>query len=161
MSIVLNDNWFMNLAIEEAFKAYKMGEVPVGCIIVNEEGTVTAKTHNLKEKTQHVVDHAEILALTASNKIKNNWRLDGHTVYVTLEPCPMCLFALLHARVKRVVFGAYDAKAGSISLGYDFSNDKRFNHSFEVVGGLSHFECSKILSTFFRERRQEYKQIKS
>lgn len=156
-----NDIWFMKLALEEANKAYKLGEVPVGAIFVNDKGDVVSKTHNLKEHTKIAVDHAEVLGIQACCKHDHSWRLEGYTVYVTLEPCPMCLFALMQARVKKVVFGAYDAKGGAISLGYELHKDKRFNHTFQLIGGVEHFECSKLLSDFFRQRRSEYKSTKN
>ncbi len=152
-----NDIWNMRIALEEAEKAYKEGEVPVGCVIINSTGEIVAKTFNTKETNKIATEHAEILAITEASKALGEWRLTGHDVYVTLEPCPMCLFALMQARVSRVIFGAYDAKGGSISLGYEFQKDKRFNHRFDILGGVEHFQCSKILSDFFRERRTLYK----
>lgn len=152
-----NHNWYMNLALEEAEKAFRKGEVPVGCIIVDENDNIVSKTHNLKESIKDTTAHAEILAIKESSQSNNDWRLLGHTAYITLEPCPMCMYALLQARVDRVVFGAYDSKAGSVSLGYNFHLDKRFNHSFDILGGVEHFKCSKILSNFFKQRRKGYK----
>ncbi len=153
---ITNDEWHMKLALEEAEKAFKEGEVPVGCIIVDGDGNIKARTHNLKETNNCTTDHAEILAIAKASEELGDWRLNDYTVYVTLEPCPMCLYALLQARVKRVVFGAYDSKAGSISLGYNYHLDSRFNHSFAVVGGYKHFECSKLISNFFKLRRKSY-----
>jgi tRNA(adenine34) deaminase len=147
----------MNLALEEAEKAFKKGEVPVGCIIVDENDNIVSKTHNLKEAIKDTTAHAEILAIKEASQANDDWRLIGHTAYITLEPCPMCMYALLQARVDKVVFGAYDSKAGSVSLGYNFHLDKRFNHSFDLIGGVEHFKCSKILSNFFKQRRKGYK----
>ena len=151
-----NDIWNMKLALEQAEKAYKIGEVPIGCVVTNVKGEVVSATHNLKEKNKDATHHAEILAISEASLKNGDWRLNGHTLYVTLEPCPMCLYAILQARFSRVVFGAYDFKAGSISLGYKFFNDKRFNHQFLVTGGMLHFNCSKILSDFFKQRRGEH-----
>ncbi len=155
--MIANDDWHMTIALEEAEKAARMGEVPIGCVITNQEGQIVAKTHNLKEKNKCTTDHAEIVAIKEASTALGDWRLLGHTVYVTLEPCPMCLYALLQARVERVIFGAYDLKAGSVSLGYNFPKDERFNHSFSIVGGYRHFECSRQLSNFFKQRRKLYK----
>ena len=149
--------WNMRLALEEAEVAFKATEVPVGCVIVNEAGEVVARAHNLKEKNKNATHHAEILAIEEASKNHGDWRLTGHTAYVTLEPCPMCLYAFLQARVSKVIFGAYDLKAGSISLGYEFHKDKRFNHFFSIEGGVLHFECSKMLSDFFKQRRGEHR----
>ena len=152
-----NHNWNINLALEQAEIAYKAGEVPVGCVIVDKNQQVVAQAYNLKEQNKDTTAHAELLAIKQASAKLGDWRLVGHTAYVTLEPCPMCMYALLQARVSKVVFGAYDTKAGSISLGYNYHLDKRFNHKFAVFGGLEHFKCSKILSNFFKERRKLYK----
>lgn len=146
--------WLMGTALEEANKAFKEGEVPVGALIVDEKGSVISSAHNLKEKNTDPTQHAEILAIQEASKKLTSWRLTGATLFVTLEPCPMCLYAALQARVKKLVFGAYDAKAGAISLGYDFFNDSRFNHRFDVLGGVRHYECSQLMSQFFRLRRK-------
>ncbi|OIQ18439.1 MAG: hypothetical protein BM556_09270 [Bacteriovorax sp. MedPE-SWde] len=152
-----NHNWYMNLALEEAEKAFKKGEVPVGCIVVDSNDNIVSRSHNLKESINDTTAHAEMLAIREASQSLEDWRLLDHTVYVTLEPCPMCMYALLQARVSKVIFGAYDSKAGSISLGYNYHLDQRFNHTFDVIGGVEHFKCSKTLSNFFRQRRKGYK----
>jgi tRNA(adenine34) deaminase len=149
--------WYMKIALEEAEAAFKIGEVPIGCVIVDEDDNILSKKHNLKEVDHDTTAHAEILAIREASKKIENWRLEGCTVYVTLEPCPMCLYALLQARVKQVVFGAYDPKGGSVSLGYTFYKDERFNHQFSIVGGVQHYECSSMISSFFKQRRKGYK----
>ncbi len=149
--------WFMGLAVEQAELAYKSGEVPVGALVVSPEGTILSKQFNLKETTFNPSGHAEILALTEAGKKLQNWRLSDCTLYVTLEPCPMCLTAMVQARIKTCVFGTYDGKGGALSLGYRLHQDKRLNHQFQIYGGIKHFECSKLLSQFFRERRASYK----
>lgn len=154
---IKNHNWYMKLALEQADLAYKIGEVPIGCIIVDDKDNIVAKTHNLKERDNDTTAHAELLAIKEASTALGDWRLVGHTAYVTLEPCPMCLYALLQARVDKVVFGAYDTKAGSLSLGYNYHLDKRFNHKFAVIGGVEHYQCSQLLSNFFKERRKQYK----
>lgn len=145
--------WFMGLAIEQADLAFKAQEVPVGAVLVSPTGEVLSKQHNLKESHFNPTAHAEILSITESAKKLSNWRLSDCTLYVTLEPCPMCLSAMLQSRVKACYFGAYDPKGGALSLGYKFHQDKRFNHQFSVIGGIKHYECSRVLSQFFKERR--------
>jgi tRNA(adenine34) deaminase len=149
--------WNMCLAIEQADLAYSKGEVPVGAICVAEDGKTLSVAHNLKESTPNPCGHAEILALTNAAKSLGEWRLLNATLYVTLEPCPMCLDAARQARIKNVIFGAYDKKGGAISLGYNFHKDTRLNHHFNIMGGIFHYKCSSILSTFFKQRRNSYK----
>lgn len=159
MNFTLTDHlWFMKIALEQAEQAYRLQEVPVGAILVSPGGEILSKQHNLKEVNFNPVAHAEILAITEGAKKLQNWRLTDCYLYVTLEPCPMCLTALVQARVKACVFGAYDQKGGALSLGYHLHSDKRLNHQFSIVGGVMHFECSRILSQFFRERRTSYRQ---
>ena len=158
LSLTLSDHlWYMSMALEQAELAYKAQEVPVGAILVSPTGEVLSKTHNLKEANHNPTAHAEILAIIEGAKKLHNWRLSDCTLYVTLEPCPMCLTALLQARIKQCVFGAYDVKGGALSLGYKLHQDKRLNHQFSVIGGVKHFEASKLLSQFFKERRTSYK----
>lgn len=159
MNFTLTDHlWFMNIALEQAELAYRAQEVPVGAILVSPSGEILSRQFNLKESHFNPVAHAEILALTEGAKKLQNWRLTDCYLYVTLEPCPMCLTALVQSRVKACVFGAYDQKGGALSLGYHLHQDRRLNHQFSVIGGVMHFECSRILSQFFRERRASYRQ---
>jgi tRNA(adenine34) deaminase len=146
----------MDEALIEAEKAYREDEVPIGAVIVDSAGTIISRTHNQKEKVFNPCGHAEILAITEAAKRKSNWRLTDCSIYVTLEPCPMCLSALVQARISHLYFGAYDAKGGALSLNYNFYKDQKLNHSFPVLGGLRHFECSRLLSTFFKEKRTNY-----
>lgn len=148
--------WLMDGALIEAEKAYRLGEVPVGAVVVDSSGMILSQSHNIKEKNFNPCGHAEILALTEAAKKLKNWRLIDCSLYVTLEPCPMCLSAMIQARIGTLYFGAYDSKGGSLSLNYNFYKDQKLNHSFSVVGGLRHYECSKLLSTFFREKRGNY-----
>jgi tRNA(adenine34) deaminase len=148
--------WCMRIALEEAEMAYQEGEVPVGAVVVNEWGEILSRAHNRKETAHNPCGHAELLAIQEAAKKIKGWRLEGCTLYVTLEPCPMCLAALGQARIKEVVFGAYDAKGGALSLGYHLYRDARLNHRFGVMGGILHYDCSRILSQFFRERRATY-----
>jgi tRNA(adenine34) deaminase len=158
MKFRLSDHfWFMSLAIEQAEIAYKSAEVPVGAVLVSSEGEVLSKQHNLKEVQFNPTGHAEILTLIEGSKKRQNWRLSDCVLYVTLEPCPMCLAAMVQSRIKQCVFGAYDPKGGALSLGYFLQNDKRLNHQFSVFGGIKHYDCSKLMSQFFRERRNVYR----
>ncbi|MDA8791625.1 nucleoside deaminase [Bacteriovoracaceae bacterium] len=152
-------SWLMDEAYSLAIDAQSKGEVPVGAVIVNEQGSVISKAYNLKEENHNPCHHAEILAIGAAAKKQKNWRLTNHELVVTLEPCPMCFNAALQARIKRIVFAAYDYKGGAISLGYNFHLDERLNHKIEVIGGMDHFKNSKLLSDFFRARRSQYKEI--
>lgn len=147
----------MGLALEQAEIAYKLGEVPVGSVLVSPTGEVLTKQFNLRESQHNPVAHAEILALIDGAKKLQNWRLSDCTLYVTLEPCPMCLSAILQSRIKQCVFGAYDVKGGALTMGFNMHQDKRFNHQFSVIGGVKHFESSKLLSQFFKERRSGYR----
>lgn len=154
---MMNDHlWLMDEALVEADKAYRENEVPIGAVVVDSKGTILSRTHNHKEKVFNPCGHAEILAITEAAKRMNNWRLTHCSIYVTLEPCPMCLSAMIQARIGHLYFGAYDAKGGALSLNYNFYKDEKLNHSFPVTGGLRHFECSRLLSTFFKEKRMTY-----
>lgn len=147
---------FMDIALEEAKTAFYEDEVPVGCVIVSEHGEILAQTYNLKESLNDASAHAEILAIKEASQKIGDWRLEDCSVFVTLEPCPMCLSALVQARIKNLYFGAYDRKGGALSLGINMYKDKRFNHNFNVWGGINHFNCSQILSNFFRQKRERH-----
>ena len=145
--------WCMKIALDEAEMAYRLAEVPVGALIVDAKGEVISKAHNLKESVHNPCGHAELLAIQSAAQKIQSWRLEDCTLYVTLEPCPMCMAAIGQARIKQVVFGAYDAKGGALSLGYALHRDPRLNHRFSMIGGVLHYECSRLLSQFFKERR--------
>ena len=150
----MNDHiWFMRLALEQAEQAWRLQEVPIGAVVVDAKGEVLAKAHNLKESTHNACGHAELLAITEASQKLGSWRLNDCRLYVTLEPCPMCLSAIGQARIQQVIFGAYDAKGGAISLGYSLHKDVRLNHRFAMMGGILHYDCSRVLSQFFKERR--------
>lgn len=155
-SIFQDQLWLMDEALVEAEKAFREDEVPIGAVIVDPNGVILSRAHNLKEKNHNPCGHAEILAITEAAKKIGNWRLLNCSLFVTLEPCPMCLSAMIQARIGVLYFGAYDPKGGSLSLNYNFYKDQKLNHSFGVVGGIRHFECSRLLSTFFREKRLNY-----
>lgn len=150
------DHYFMEMAIEEAKKAEALGEVPIGAIIV-QHGTVIAKAHNLRETTQNAVTHAELMAIQDACKSFGSFRLEETTLYVTLEPCPMCAGAILQSRIPRVVYGARDPKAGCVDSLYHLLNDSRFNHECEVTEGVMGIECGQLLSSFFKELRAKKK----
>jgi tRNA(adenine34) deaminase len=148
----VDDAELMELATDEARRAEAHGDVPVGALVVV-DGAVVARRHNERERTGDPTAHAEILALRDASAGRDGWRLDGATVVVTLEPCPMCAGALVNARVARVVFGAYDPKAGALGSLYNLGADPRLNHEIEVVGGVGADQTSALLSDFFARRR--------
>jgi tRNA(adenine34) deaminase len=153
---VLNDEKYMRLAIDEALKAKDKLEVPIGAVIVQND-EVIASAYNLRETEQRSVAHAELLAIDEACKKLGTWRLEDATLYVTLEPCPMCAGAIVLSRVKRVVFGAYDPKGGCAGTLLNLLEFEKFNHQAEVVGGMLEEECGSLLTTFFRELRQRKK----
>ncbi|MBM7622437.1 tRNA(adenine34) deaminase [Bacillus tianshenii] len=153
------DEWFMKQAIEEAKKAEELAEVPIGAVIVK-DGEIIAKAHNLRETTQRSITHAEILAIDDACKRLGTWRLEDTTLYVTLEPCPMCAGAIVLSRVQKVVFGAMDPKAGCAGTLMNLLDEPRFNHQTEIVSGVLGEECGALLSDFFRKLRQKKKEKK-
>ncbi len=148
-----NDIFFMDRAIELAKLASEQGEVPVGALVVNEKtGEIISEAYNLREAGKNAIAHAEILAIEAACKKLGGWRLSGCSLYVTLEPCPMCAGALINSRIDRVVYGASDAMAGCCGSVINF-NSYPFNHSFEITKGVRQNECRAILQDFFERRR--------
>ncbi len=143
----------MERALEEARACLATGDVPVGAVVLDEHGAVVATGRNEREATQDPTAHAEVLALRAAAAATGDWHLDRHTLVVTLEPCPMCAGAVLAARVPRVVFGAWDPKAGASGSVYDIARDRRLPHRSEVVAGVLEEQCAALLDDFFRERR--------
>ena len=144
----------MKLAINEALKAQKKDEVPIGAIIVK-DGKVIAKAHNLIEKTQDATSHAEILAIKKASKKLKSWRLDGCSLFVTIEPCPMCAGAIVNARIEKVYFGATEPKSGSAESKFSILTDSGLNHKTEFVGGILKDECQTIIKKYFKEKRAE------
>jgi len=142
----------MRQALLEAQKAFCMGEVPIGAVIVK-NGEVIARGHNLRETEKDPTLHAEMVAIREAARRLGGWRLTGCELYVTIEPCPMCAGAIIQARIQRVVFGALDSKAGCSGSLYNLLQDPRFNHQAEVVGGVMEEECRRIMQEFFREKR--------
>jgi tRNA(adenine34) deaminase len=146
-----HEQW-MKLALREAEKAYEIKEVPVGAIIVH-EGKIIGKGYNQIERLQDPTAHAEIIAITAAANHLESRRLENCTMYVTLEPCPMCAGAIVMARIPTLVFGAYDPKAGACGTLYNIPEDKRLNHSVHVVGGICDRESESLLKSFFAKVR--------
>jgi len=146
-----DDLRFLSEALAEAKLAGDENEVPVGAVLIA-DGKIVAKGRNARERLQSPISHAEIHALEAAAKTLGSWRLTGATLYVTLEPCPMCLAACQQARIRRVVYGAKDPKGGALSLGYALHEDARTNHRF-VVDFVEEKECGGILTDFFRRKR--------
>lgn len=144
----------MRLALEAAAEAGRAGDVPVGCVIVqNDEVIVTA--YNRREADQSPVGHCEVIALAEAGAKIGNWRLSDCELFVTLEPCIMCAGAIVHARLPVVYFGAHDPKFGGLGSLYDLSTDQRLNHRFKAVAGVLAGECRQILIDFFKERRKK------
>lgn len=142
----------MALALEEAAKAYAEGEIPVGAVIVL-DGEVLSVSHNMCEAYTDATAHAEMIALREASSRLGRWRLSDCTLYVTLEPCLMCAGAIVQSRVGRLVFGAFDAKAGAVGSLYDIPRDFRLNHFVEVVPGIMTEEASELLKRFFEGKR--------
>jgi tRNA(adenine34) deaminase len=149
----LDEQW-MRAAIDEAKLAEGKGEVPVGAVIVH-DGAIIGRGHNLRELSQDPTTHAEMIAIREAARALGSWRLIDTTLYVTLEPCPMCAGALVNARVPRVVWGCNDPKAGATETLYTIGSDPRLNHRFECVPGVLGDECSGLLTGFFTAIRSK------
>jgi tRNA(adenine34) deaminase len=147
------DEAFMRLAYREAEAALADDEVPIGAVIVHGE-QVIASAHNQREQLHDPTAHAEMIAITQAAESLGSWRLLDCTLYVTLEPCPMCAGAIVQARLSRVVYGAPDPKAGAVHTLYELLSDDRLNHQAEIVSGVMHQPCSEILSRFFQDKRR-------
>ena len=147
------DLFFMTLALQEAKRAAEIDEVPIGAVVVKDD-EVISKAHNLRETLQDATAHAELLAIKEACEVLGTWRLIGCTLYVTLEPCPMCAGAIILSRVDKLVFGAKDPKGGACGSVVNLTADDRFNHRPEVVEGVMAKECGKILKAFFQGKRK-------
>ncbi len=148
------DAAYMQLAIAEAEKAFDANEVPVGAVLIDARGKVVASAHNQTITLSDVSAHAEILALRQAGQALKNYRLPRTSLYVTIEPCVMCMGALIHARVQKIVFGAADPKWGAAGSLYDLSRDFRLNHRPEIIGGVCENLCSQLMKQFFRQKRR-------
>lgn len=153
------DELFMKAAIEEAKKAEAIGEVPIGAVIVK-DGEIISTAYNLRETEQRAIAHAELLAIDDACQKLGTWRLSDTTLYVTLEPCPMCAGAIVLSRVDRVVYGAKDPKGGCAGTLMNLLQEDRFNHTAEVTSGVLEEECAALLSNFFKGLREKKKQKK-
>ncbi|QIM69894.1 tRNA adenosine(34) deaminase TadA [Basfia succiniciproducens] len=155
------DEKMMNRALFLADKAEALGEIPVGAVLVDERGNIIGEGWNLSIVNSDPTAHAEIIALrNAAQKIQN-YRLLNTTLYVTLEPCTMCAGAILHSRIKRLVFGASDYKTGAVGSRFHFFEDYKMNHGVEITSGVLQDQCSQKLSRFFQKRREQKKQQKA
>ena len=152
----MQDEYFMQKAIEQAKSALAYDEVPIGAVIVKDDEIIAAG-NNFKERENCAVYHAEVVAIINACKKLNNWYLDGCTLYVTLEPCPMCCGAIVNSRIDRVVYGAKDLKSGAVVSLYNLLNDSKLNHQVQVTGGVFEAECSSILTDFFKKKREDKK----
>lgn len=153
------DEKYMKEALRQARKAYKMGESPIGCVIVY-EGKIIARGYNRRNTDKSTLSHAEILAIKKAAKVVGDWRLEGCTLYVTLEPCQMCAGAIVQARIDRVVMGCRNAKAGCAGSVINLLQMEQFNHQAELTEGVLKEECSALMSGFFRELRERLKKEK-
>jgi tRNA(adenine34) deaminase len=152
---IYSDEYYMKQAIVEAQRALDEGEVPVGAVIVHGH-RIVGRAHNLRETLNDPTAHAEILAITQAAEALRSWRLTGTTIYVTLEPCPMCAGALVNARVDRLVYGADDARAGACGTLWNLVDSEKLNHRLVVTRGMLAEDCRSLLQTFFQTRRASH-----
>lgn len=157
---VRDDAFWMGKALREAKKAAARGEVPIGAVVVK-DGVLIGRAYNLREGKRDPSAHAEMIAIRQAAKRLDQWRLNGAVLYVTLEPCLMCMGAVVLARLDRVVFGCYDPKGGAAGSLYDLSHDRRLNHRFELTSGVREGECAAILSGFFADLRMRKKMTRN
>jgi len=155
----IQDRGFMQQALVEAETAARLGEVPIGAVVVR-GGEILGRGYNLRETSNDPTTHAEMVAIREAATALDSWRLIDCTLYVTLEPCVMCMGAIILARIPRLVFACRDPRAGAVGSIYDFSRDERFNHRVEVTEGVLADECSELLSGFFQELRARKKEEK-
>jgi tRNA(adenine34) deaminase len=148
-------SFFMKEALIEALRASEEGEVPVGAVVVTPEGEIVARAHNQPIGLKDPTAHAEILALRRAGAFYGNYRVNGSTLVVTVEPCLMCVGAALHARVSRIVFGSFDSKWGGAGSLYNVPADQRLNHKIEMVSGVMEGQCLKLMQDFFKSKRNK------
>ena len=144
----------MRAALREAEKAYDLNEVPIGCVIVRDD-KIIARGHNLTEQLKDATAHAEMMAITAASAALESRYLTDVSLYVTIEPCPMCAGAIVLARIPRLIFGAYDIKAGACGTLYNITEDSRLNHQVHTVAGILDSECGSLIRDYFRTKRKE------
>ncbi len=152
---IMDDEFYMKLALEEACKASGQNEVPVGAVIIDKNQNVIGAGYNSPISLNDPTSHAEINAIRIAAGVLNNYRLTGTSLYVTMEPCIMCMGAIIHSRIKRVVFGAQDVKWGAVNSLYTMANDKRINHRPEIRSGVCEEKARKIIKDFFKNRRSK------
>ncbi|NLH45163.1 MAG: tRNA adenosine(34) deaminase TadA [Acholeplasmataceae bacterium] len=156
---MLDDVTYMKMALSEAHKAAEIGEIPIGAVLVL-DGEVIAKAHNMRETWQDATAHAETIVIREACKKLNRWRLTGATLYVTIEPCPMCAGAIVMSRISRLVYGSTDSKAGAAESLFNVVNNPALNHMTEVTAGVCSEECTQVMKDFFKKRRKDNKQNK-
>jgi tRNA(adenine34) deaminase len=152
------DEKFMRMAIKEAQRAGQKGEIPVGALLVK-KNQVLARVHNRCIELNDPTAHAEILALRRAGQRLGNYRLNATAMYVTIEPCPMCVSAMIHGRIGRLIFGASEPKSGAIESKFKLLRENGFNHHFEVTRGVLETECAEVLKSFFKKKRTSGKQF--
>ena len=152
-----DDQKYMAMALSEARKAAELGEIPIGAVLVL-VGEVIAKAHNMRETWQDATAHAETIVIREACKKLNRWRLTGATLYVTIEPCPMCAGAIVMSRISRLVYGSPDSKAGAAESLFNVVNNPALNHMVDVTAGVCSEECTQVMKDFFKKRRSENKQ---
>ncbi len=145
-------NYYMLIALEEAEKAEQIDEVPIGCVIVYKD-EIIARGYNRRNKEKNVLAHAEIIAIDKACQKIGDWRLEDCTLFVTVEPCPMCCGAIVQARIKRIVFGCKNVKAGCCGSVLNIAQEQRFNHQVEIVEGIKQEQCSEMMKNFFKKKR--------
>jgi tRNA(adenine34) deaminase len=149
----LTDDDAMVLALDEARSGAAAGEIPIGAVVLDDEGVIVARAHNRREGDHDPTAHAEILVLRTAAEVLGRWRLDGCTLVVTMEPCPMCAGAVVMSRVRRLVFGAWNGEYGAAGSRWDLVRDRRLNHRAEVIGGVRADECGAMVSEFMSAQR--------
>ncbi|MCH4179124.1 MAG: nucleoside deaminase [Megasphaera sp.] len=146
------DEFYMGKALEEAKKAYAIGEIPIGAVIIYKKKAI-ARAHNLRESTLCATAHAELLAIEEACRVLHRWRLTGCTLYVTVEPCPMCAGAIVNSRMDRIVYGCDNPKAGAVHSLFHIVNNLSLNHQAETTAGIRSEECAQLMQLFFQSRR--------
>lgn len=155
----MTDQKYMELALQEAKKAYELREIPIGAVLVCDD-EIVATAHNFRELGHDATAHAELMVIQEACQKLGRWRLSDCTLYVTIEPCPMCAGAIVNSRIKRVVYGSYDIKGGAVESLFNVLSHPKLNHQPEVVSGVMQKECSQIMKDFFKMRRAEAKALK-
>ena len=150
-----DDEFYMKLALAEAEQAFSLGEIPIGAVLVDDSGNIIASGHNMREHWQDATAHAEVVVIQEACRKLKRWRLSGTTLFVTIEPCPMCAGALIMSRVDRVVYGKPDYKAGAAESVFNIVDNQALNHQLKVTAGVLEDSCAEILQRFFEERRKQ------